>query len=222
MKDYDFYYIKWGQSLAEYLNRYTWITANRITYFRLIMLLPMFWCFYHGEYWYIIGAVLNEFIYLLDRTDGALCRLRNDCSEYGVWLEEAGDRLIGLYGVFFFITFGLWNQTGLVIVWILLFFHIYARYADRILFALKPKRNINEIQNILEDNRQEARAQPVIRFIDTCSYQIVIFTALLYYPLGFVLPVNPMLAAIFLSTGIVQISWIGRFYFAIKYFKLQR
>lgn len=95
------FYRRCAQPFVDAVEDVGWITPNRITYFRLVGNIPIFYCFYMGGIFYIIGAFLNEVLFLLDCMDGQLARQRGTSSQFGHWLEVLGDRLyISVGGIF--------------------------------------------------------------------------------------------------------------------------
>ena len=221
---YDNFYIKKGQKLAEKLVTVLWITPNGISYFRLIGCIPLYYCFYLGGFFYMIGAVLNEFLYLLDRTDGALARLRGTTSQYGHWVEVLGDRLVadttGLFGLF--VALGVWRETQDILIWILLFFTMFAKYADRVILTmnLEDKSPDNVMARLQEDNVEfkKKKLYNLASKMDSWHFEIVIICAFLYYPLGWLFTIHPVMLGMLISTVLVQANWVGRLYVSIRFF----
>lgn len=225
LESYDNFYIKHGNNLAKKWEHIEWITPNGISYFRLLGCIPMFYCFSQGGIYYLIGAILNEILYLLDRTDGALARVRGTSSQYGHWIEVLGDRLIagqaGLFGLF--LALGIWKETQNVLVWILLFWNVFAKYADRAILSMntEDKSPDGVMVKLQVDNEgfKKKKLYKIASTFDTWSYEIIIIFAFLYYPLKPFLTIHPVLLGFFISTVLVQANWIGRTYVSIKFFK---
>jgi len=221
---YDDFYIKWGLKLAEKCDPYKWITPNGISYFRLIGCIPQFACFYYGGFYYIIGAVLNEILYLLDRTDGALARVRGTTSQYGHWIEVIGDRLIigtsGLFG--FFIALGVWRATGDVLIWILLFFNVYAKFADRAIISMNMEdKSPDGVMDRLQEDNEKIKKSGLYHLtskMDLLHFQIVIVCAFLYYPLSAMLTIHPLMFGMLISSILVQTNWLGRLFVSLRFF----
>lgn len=221
---YDNFYIKWGQKLAEKLENVLWITPNGISYFRLLGCIPQFACFYLGGFYYVVGGILNEVLYLVDRTDGALARVRGTTSQYGHWIEVIGDRLVigtsGLFGLF--VALGVWRETGDILIWILLFFTVYAKFADRAILTmnLEDKSPDGVMERLQEDNNEikQKKIYKLASKMDTWHYEIVIICALLYYPLKAILTIHPIMFGMILSTLMVQVNWLGRLYVSLRFF----
>jgi phosphatidylglycerophosphate synthase len=201
-----------------------WITPNRISYFRLLLNIPQFFCFAVGGVYYIIGCVIYEFTYYLDCMDGQLARARGTSSQYGHWLEVLGDRLYqGLGGFFgFFVAYGVWHQTQSMIPWVLLAVILFGKYADRALVSmqLEDKSPDQIMTKMQEENVQYKKSKlfQLVMLFDSWHFEIVLLCALFYYPLGILLPMHPVLLGMWISAVMSQVQWVGRFVMALRYF----
>ena len=70
------------------------ITPNQITWFMLILHIPIMYLFYIGNHFEVIlGGLLWTFSHYLDYVDGSLARLRQSQSNYGFWIDKITDEL---------------------------------------------------------------------------------------------------------------------------------
>ena len=99
-----------GISIARVLVN-TNITPNQVTVFSVIVLGLSGYFFFRADYnSLIIAAVLLQFGFILDYTDGSLSRMKKSSSAYGEWF----DVMLGAYGFYIFIfvgvTLGVYSQ----------------------------------------------------------------------------------------------------------------
>jgi len=201
-----------------------WITPNRISYFRLLLNIPQFFCFAFGGMYYVIGAILHEIIYFFDCMDGQLARTRGIPSQYGHWIEVLGDRLYqGIGGIFgFFVAYGVWRETQSSLPWILLAVVLFGKYADRAIVAMKledksPDQIMTKMQ---EENVQYKKSKlfGLVMLFDSWHFEVVILCALFYFPLKHILPIHPITFALIISAVMSQAHWMGRFIMSLRFF----
>lgn len=112
--------VMWG--VAKVLNKLSggWITPNGITWFGLIMHVPIAYLIAMGHPWR--AAVLLVVFGLLDTLDGELARLQGRVSDFGGLLDATTDRLkeVLLYSgiAYFFVNYGTldWRKYAAVAV----------------------------------------------------------------------------------------------------------
>lgn len=121
-----------------------------------------------------------------------------------------------------FIALGVWRETGDVLIWILLFFTVYAKFADRAIqtMNLEDKSPDGVMERLQEDNNEikQKKIYKLASKMDLWHYEIVIICALLYYPLKAILPIHPIMFGMILSTLMVQVNWLGRLYVSLRFF----
>lgn len=88
---------------------YTKITANQVSILSIIIGAIGAYFFSIGYYWYsIIGALLLQFMVLLDNVDGEIARYRKQTSLKGRFLESIGNMMVEPL-IFVFLSFGVYK-----------------------------------------------------------------------------------------------------------------
>lgn len=115
--------------VAMWLYRNTGVSANLLTFLRIIWVIIALLCFSYGEYkmFHILGGaflIINTFF---DTVDGDLARLRKNETQLGEWMEViSGNPLSQIHSLMgFAISFGIWQFSGNMSIWYVLFFIIW-------------------------------------------------------------------------------------------------
>jgi len=100
----------------------TKITPNQMTLFGLILDIFTAQLFFIGTYFtLILGGVLIQLSFFMDRMDGQLARMKGIASKYGQLLDE-GLGVFGMSLIFIGAIGGYYNKTGSIYIWYLGFF----------------------------------------------------------------------------------------------------
>lgn len=91
-----------------------WIKPNHITFFRLLLILPLVWLLL--EKYFIWAIFLALFAFFTDMVDGALARKRKQISNFGKLADPIADKAV-YFLIFLFIAWG--NIDPLIIFFML-------------------------------------------------------------------------------------------------------
>ncbi|MFH1593033.1 MAG: CDP-alcohol phosphatidyltransferase family protein [Candidatus Woesearchaeota archaeon] len=163
------------------------ITANQVTYFRVLLLFISMYFYSTGQIKYIfLGSLFFLVEEILDYVDGEVARLTNSASLFGEWLDKSFDFIVGnVFGpVGFFIVLGIYRMTSNVWVFLPLIMVLageHVRYALRFEFKEIAKKGIvvNEVEK--EKKKQSRIAQFVFMVMRWQPY--FIFIGVLTLPL---------------------------------------
>jgi phosphatidylglycerophosphate synthase len=194
------------------------ITPNQVTLFRGILNLSSLFFFALGTPpSLILGFFLFQFFEILDHVDGDLARLKNLQSKIGLFLEWLIDLLEAtMYGFLgLSVSIGVYRQTNDFTI----FFVFIAITMGQ---ALSPPRSPEGGNALLKHARYEDYfsvlapkrfLEKLFRFASVVyiwQNQIVLWAALLYYPITKYLHFNPLFWGMVLIAALVQLNFIRK------------
>jgi len=116
-------YLRVGSALAKQLLK-TGISANQVTFVRLIIGLVSMLFFLNIGYPYLVaGMVIFQVSMIFDCADGTIARTKGSAGNYGKFIELNIDRFVESL-LFIVITYVVYVQTGNPLVWIIGMFSI--------------------------------------------------------------------------------------------------
>lgn len=205
----------------------TRITPNQITVFRGILNIASLVLFALGDYKSLIFAFfIFQIFEILDHVDGDLARLKNMTSKKGLFLESIIDHsqstTFGPLGLC--VTIGIYRQTNDVRIF-LVFIAITMGYA--LLpssFLPLPSRLSNEKReffqyaqygsyySIMQAKTLMGKAYRFAHVIFIWQNQIILWSALLYYPIKRYLHFNPLFWGMLCIALMVYLKGLRRVY----------
>ena len=114
--------------MLRYIADINWITPNCLTTSSLFLCILACGFIANGsQQLLIIGAILIQFVFILDCMDGQLARYRNQTSNFGAWYDRVTDRIKD-FMIYFSIAFGHYRVYADWKIWPLTltaFFFVY-------------------------------------------------------------------------------------------------
>lgn len=208
----------------------TRITPNQITVFRGILNIASLVLFALGDYKSLIFAFfIFQVFEILDHVDGDLARLKNMTSKNGLFAEYIIDHLLsttfGFLGLC--VTIGIYRQTNDVRIF-LVFIAItmgYALLPSKFLLPLHLSgaegKDLQHVQDwsYYSIAEGETLGEKVCRFAHVVfiwQNQIILWSALLYYPIKRYLHFNSMVLGMICIALMVYLRGLKRIYFRYR------
>jgi phosphatidylglycerophosphate synthase len=209
----------------------TGITPNQVTVFRGILNIASLVLFALGDWKSLIFAFLIFQIFeILDHVDGDLARLKNMGSKEGLFLEAIIDRLestvFGFLGLC--VTIGIYRQTNdSKILWVFIAITMgYALRPPRLLLSSdlsgKQGKDSRHAQygryySVMQAKTLVGKVKRFAHVIFIWQNQIILWGALLYYPITKYLHFNPLFWGMVCIALMVYLDGLRRIY--IRYRK---
>lgn len=223
VRDPDTFFRKTGNAIAGWL-QYTEITANQVSIFRILLLIPVFICYVTATPWLIFfGATIYQIFTLLDFVDGALARLKKQESKLGIFIEEILDPILagsgGMFGLA--VSLGVYNMTENYLIFVIVLLNtisLYHKKHNSIVQHLFMQGKSGEVK----DNSPQSGFRGAIfnYFLISLWWneQYIIWASWLYIPLSY-LPINPL----FLGFGFTATSTMAAYLFSTyKIYKMAK
>ena len=206
----------------------TKITPTQITIVRGIFNLFALVFFVIGDYISLIFAFftfqINE---ILDHVDGDLARLKNAQSKKGLFLEHLidipGSTTYGLFGLC--VSIGIYRNThnfNIFFVFIAILIGFALKICFSHVFGLEKEReSFQHTQHgtyvgIRQNRLFKEKLLTLLKVIFIWENQIILWAALLYYPIEKYLHFNPLFLGMIIIAFIHQLSWLRVVYFGYK------
>ena len=197
----------------------TSITPNQVTIFRGILNAIALYFLTTGNYIYFIGVfILFQINELLDHVDGELARVGNMQSQLGVFLEYLvdvpGSTMYGLFGLC--TSIGVHKQANsFTVFWVFISIIIGTAFKNAFYYALvKPKGKAESDSEstkwfgIMRNTTIKEKLKIVITLISRWQNQIILWGALLYYPIDKYLHFNPLFWGMVCIALMTQLQWL--------------
>ncbi|BCD60570.1 MULTISPECIES: CDP-alcohol phosphatidyltransferase family protein [unclassified Nitratiruptor] len=201
--------LKISSIITQYLANKTTITPNQVTLLSFIVAIfagVAFW----KEY-YILGAFLYQFSYILDIVDGALARVTHQTSKFGAFFDVFTDWIKA--PILYVVLFLKFNQVYLLIVLLLLlFFNCLVNKYNDMLYYQGSKSITKDLENAHEKNllkryllfMKEKHIQP---FPSTIEVEALL---LFFYP------IFQHVIFVYMAFAILIFQFVLKFYAIIK------
>jgi len=200
------------------------ITPNQVTVFRGIFNIASLTFFALGDHKSLIYAFFTfQLFEILDHVDGDLARLKNQRSKTGLFLEWFIDlsesTMYGFLGLC--VSIGIYRQTHDFTIF---FIFIAITMAQ----ALSPSKAIGrgeglrhaQYDDYYSVSESKTLTKKLFRFASVIfiwQNQIILWSALLYYPITRYLHFNPLFWGMVLIAVMAQLNWLRKVY--MEYYK---
>lgn len=215
--------------IASLISKYK-IFPNSITLFRSVLMLFIMYLFFKAKVISIfVGGILLQIYDILDYVDGDLARFTNRVSIFGEWLEYFENNLQGNIGSLlgFFIVLGLFNKTGSIFLWIVLFFLCFGMHMKKILIITPIKSqdwifNIIEHSSLMEFNK-EINSHPclkigrIILWVSTRDINVIFLASIILPLLYRYIGLSPLCLALIIIAIAHNLVWLGIAYYQLKF-----
>jgi phosphatidylglycerophosphate synthase len=202
----------------------TGITPNQVSLFRGILNIASLILFALGDTKSLIYAfVIFQIFEILDHVDGDLARFKNLRSKLGLFLEWLIDLLEstmqGFLGLC--VSIGIYRQTGDFVIFFV-FIAITMGHALSPSKLASDSRKLEHAQygdylSVKEGKTFVVRCFRFIEILFLWQNQIILWAALLYYPINKYLHFNPLFWGMIIIAFMVQLNWLRKLY--VEYYK---